>query len=106
MDTMDTKLNRPVQNCAAGNTNPEQLSLPRDWIVAEAIQISTGSVASIMGELHSFIRPMVAPTRTSHAEFTLNRSRAINDDEVRADESNRNTNRGHRQYPAWQCQLS
>ena len=25
------------------NTNPEQLSLPREWIVAEAIQISTGA---------------------------------------------------------------
>jgi hypothetical protein len=29
MDTMDTKLNRR-QNRAAGNANPEQLSLPRE----------------------------------------------------------------------------
>jgi len=29
MDTMDTKLNA-VQNRARGNTNPEQLSLPRE----------------------------------------------------------------------------
>lgn len=32
-----------VQNCARGNTNREQLSLPRERIVAEAIQISTGA---------------------------------------------------------------
>jgi hypothetical protein len=40
---MDTKLNRCPKTCATGNTNPEQLSLPRQLIVAEEIQISTGA---------------------------------------------------------------
>ena len=30
MDTMDTKLKPLSKNCATGNTNPEQLSLPRE----------------------------------------------------------------------------
>jgi hypothetical protein len=30
IDTMDTKLKQLSENCATGNTNPEQLSLPRE----------------------------------------------------------------------------
>jgi hypothetical protein len=38
---MDTKQNRAPKNCAAGKHQPEQLSLPREGIVADRIQIST-----------------------------------------------------------------
>ena len=33
------------------NTNPEQLSLPREGIVAEAIQVGTGSEPRILAHL-------------------------------------------------------
>jgi len=38
---MDTKLNRRPTTVLQANTNPEQLSLPREGIVADRIQIST-----------------------------------------------------------------
>jgi hypothetical protein len=41
MDTMDTKLNRRPTTVLQANTNPEQLSRPREGIVADRIQIST-----------------------------------------------------------------
>jgi hypothetical protein len=43
MDTMDTTLNRCPKTVPQANTNPEQLSLPRELIVAEEIQINTGA---------------------------------------------------------------
>jgi hypothetical protein len=35
--------NRCPQTVLQANTNPEQLSLPREWIVAEEIRVGTGS---------------------------------------------------------------
>src|ERR1700675_1614727 len=33
----------PSKSALQANTNPEQLSLPRGWIVADAIRVGTGS---------------------------------------------------------------
>lgn len=38
---MDTKLKAPSKTVLQANTNAEQLSLPREGIVADRIQIST-----------------------------------------------------------------
>ena len=40
---MDTKPNPCPKTALQANTNPEQLSLPREWIVADAIRVGTGS---------------------------------------------------------------
>jgi hypothetical protein len=40
---MDTKPTERPKTVSRANTNPEQLSLPREQIVAEEIQFSTGT---------------------------------------------------------------